>query len=69
MDGGYIKWEYYFRLYTEDCKNEAHRRFCPKLTIEHINPSNQMKMRVYLASQVNIFINICIHYKYFKLFQ
>lgn len=49
-----IKWEYYSNLFREDSKNPGKLKLCPKLTREHINPSKQMKMRVYLATQVSL---------------
>lgn len=46
-----VKWEHYEKLYKLDSANNG-VRMCPKLTREHIYLANQMKMRVYLATQV-----------------
>lgn len=52
VNGDFIKWDYYEHLYIEDSKNSL--RVCPKLTDNHIKPSNTLKIRVFLATQVII---------------
>lgn len=58
MDDEVMSWRYYGRLYWEDRKDVMHRKVCRKLTINHIYPSNTMKMRVFLATQVLLLYNI-----------
>ena len=52
--GKFLKWEYYRDLYNKDCAVDpiANLRSVPKLTVNHIRLSPQMKMRVFLAVQV-----------------
>ena len=52
MESKEIKWDFYRKLYEIDNNNPVHERVCPKLTINHINVCNAMKMRVFLATQV-----------------
>ncbi|XP_077535872.1 uncharacterized protein LOC144148165 [Haemaphysalis longicornis] len=50
--GRFIKWSCYDALYVADTKHAADLRVCPKLTYSHVNPSNMLKMRVKLATQL-----------------
>lgn len=58
-DAQYVKWDYFSQLLEIDRKNPS-GRLCPKLTSEHVNPNNLLKMRVFLAVQVILFIKKCI---------
>ncbi|KAH6947068.1 hypothetical protein HPB50_016987 [Hyalomma asiaticum] len=49
---GKVFWAHYDTLYVEDEKNPAYLKVCPKLTYAHVNPTNTLKMRVKLATQV-----------------
>lgn len=50
--GQFIKLSCYDALYVADTKHAAELRVCPKLTYDHVSPSNMLKMRVKLATQV-----------------
>ncbi|XP_072145361.1 uncharacterized protein [Dermacentor andersoni] len=50
--GKFIKWSCYDALFVADTKNATEQRVCPKLTYNHVNPSNMLKMRVKLATQI-----------------
>lgn len=50
--GRFIKLSCYDALYVADTKHAAELRVCPRLTYNHVNPSNMLKMRVKLATQV-----------------
>lgn len=50
--GRFIKWSCYDALYVADTKHAADLRVCPKLTYNHVNPSNMLKMRVTLSTQL-----------------
>lgn len=43
---GYVEWRYYRQLYEVD---NGLLKSCPKLTVNHVYVSHQLKMRVYLA--------------------
>lgn len=49
---GLVLWSHFDTLYVEDEKHPAYSKVCPKLTYAHINPSNTLKMRVKLATQL-----------------
>ncbi|XP_063934406.1 uncharacterized protein LOC135146177 [Zophobas morio] len=49
---GKILWSYYEALYELDKKNPGNLRVCKKLSYDHINPTNFLKMRVKLATQI-----------------
>ncbi|KAH8025845.1 hypothetical protein HPB51_012877 [Rhipicephalus microplus] len=49
---GKAHWAHYDTLFVEDEKNPAYLKVCPKLTYAHVNPTNTLKMRVKLATQV-----------------
>lgn len=51
-NGKFIKWSCYDALFAADTKNATELRVCPKLTYSHVNPSNMLKMRVKLATQL-----------------
>lgn len=51
-NGKCIRWSCYDALFVADSKNTAALRVCPKLTYNHVNPSNMLKMQVKLAMQV-----------------
>jgi len=52
LKGRFINWTYYKLLYEEDSKDQGKFRIVPKLTNNHIQPSNTKKMRVSFATQV-----------------
>lgn len=52
IGGKFVSWSCYDALYVADVKHAADARVCPKLTYSHINPSNMLKMRVKLATQL-----------------
>lgn len=54
IHGKEICWRYYQQVFLEDSKRDKNSglRACPKLTKEHVYPTNMAKMRVYLAVQV-----------------
>lgn len=66
INGEWVQWKYYKNLYEEDCNNPACLRVCPKLTKNHIFPTNCLKMRVSLATQV-CFVHIYIHIELFDI--
>lgn len=49
---GKVHWAHYDTLFVEEEKNPAYLKVCPKLTYAHVNPTNTLKMRVKLATQV-----------------
>ena len=48
-----VKWQYYKNLYEADTTRADRKRVCPKLSRNHVNPDNTIKMRVYVMAQVN----------------
>ncbi|XP_071644830.1 uncharacterized protein [Temnothorax longispinosus] len=54
INGQEVEWRFYQNLFKEDKKLPANLRLCPKLTENHINPTNTAKMRVSFATQVHL---------------
>lgn len=52
INGKFVQWSCYDALYVADTKHAGDERVCLKLTYNHINPSNMLKMRVKLATQI-----------------
>lgn len=71
IDGEIIDWAFYKTLYDVDSKLcLGGKRVCPKLTPEHIEPNNMLKMRVFLAVQVSRnFIKLLFPLNFFQNFQ
>ncbi|KAH6945673.1 hypothetical protein HPB50_009587 [Hyalomma asiaticum] len=51
-NGKLIKWSCYDALFVADSKNAGELRVCPKISYNHVNPSNMLRMRVKLATQI-----------------
>ncbi|XP_077553125.1 uncharacterized protein LOC144167840 [Haemaphysalis longicornis] len=52
INGKCVRWSCYDALYVADTKHAGDERVCPKITYNHVNPSNMLKMRVKLATQI-----------------
>jgi hypothetical protein len=63
INGQEVEWRFYQNLFKEDKKLPANLRLCPKLTENHINPTNTAKMRVSFATQVHDF-SLRLFYQY-----
>lgn len=51
INGKCVRWSCYDALYVADTKHAGDGRVCPKITYNHMNPSNTLKMRVKLTTQ------------------
>lgn len=51
INGKCVRWSCYDALYVADTKHAGDGRVCPKITYNHMNPSNTLQMRVKLFSK------------------
>lgn len=65
VNGKWVRWDHYVKLFETDCTNPEVFRVCPKLTASHIHLTNAGKMRVKYATQ--LFSNSVVHgLKFYK---